>query len=464
MNVLLINSTWPYLESKHYKINVYTPEISTVWPPIGIGYIASCLEKYSHRVAIFDRNAEIAKLGNYESVNKKMVQMLEAFQADIVGISATTPTAEDAFFCSRIIKEIDPSVIVVLGGAHATALPEKILNKNKSIDIVSIGEGEETTVELCSGIALNQIRGIAFRNSDGEITITEKRAPIKNIDKIPYPARHLFDMDFYLKPSTQVIFGYKCSATSIISSRGCPNSCAFCAGPTMSQNKVRFHSVDYTINEIEMLINNYNVGGLFFTDEMFTGNRNRVLELCEQMVGRQMQNKIVWGAQLRVDYIDSQLLSAMKRAGCVQVEYGFESGSPRILKEMNKNITVEQCIAASRITKEVGLRQLANIIVGWPTEGLDDLLLTIKLVEETDPDFVSWHEFKPLPGSEGWKYAELYNMEENSFEKNEPFLFTTVSVEEKKEMIRVYTRCLEKQRGKTNTSSGLYSETSDSSK
>lgn len=438
MKILLINSTWPSFSSLDYEINVYTPEISTVWPPLGLGYIASELLRQGHDVIIYDKNAKFAFYKDIRQVNLKLMDQIKIFQPDIVGISATTPLIQDAFSSAELVKKYNHNIKVILGGVHGTALPRETLKSCTNIDIIIRGEGELTFAELCIEYNLEKVQGIAYRNSYGEIILTGNRTINMNIDSILYPARQLFDMPFYLQPSTQIIFGYNCSATSIISSRGCPNACSFCAGPIMSQNKVRLHSVDYTITEIEMLIKNYGVSGLFFVDEMFTANKERVLSLCHKMIKKGINTQLVWGAQLRVDYIDYEMLMIMKEAGCVQVEYGFESGSSSILKEMNKNITVERCIEASNITKKAGIRQLANIIVGWPTERLEDLKKTVQLVKQTKPDFVSWHEFKPLPGAKAWKYAKENHIEEESFEKNKPFIFCNVLENERKRMVELY--------------------------
>jgi radical SAM superfamily enzyme YgiQ (UPF0313 family) len=437
-------------------INVYTPEVSTAWPPIGIGYVASYLEKEGHSVIIYDRNAEIVKFKyRMDLVNNKLLELLVEFKPNLVGISSTTPTIKDAFKTAKAIKDFDTNIPVVLGGVHGTALPEESLNKCNSIDIIVVGEGEVTFSEICSTKPLSEVSGIVYRNPKGNILKNPQRLPIESIDSIPYPARHLFDMDFYLQPSTQIIFGYKCKGTSVVSSRGCPNACKFCAGPIISRNKVRYHSAQYTIKELEILLNSYDVEGVFFADEMFTGNRDRVIKLCKYMIEKKISTKLVWGVQIRVDFVDYELLKIMKAAGCVQVEYGFESGSQRILHEMGKNITVEQCIKAAELTHQAGLRLLCNIIVGWPSETLEDLNQTIKLVEDTIPDFVSWHEFRPLPGSNCWKYAKMYDMEDNSFEKNEPFLFCN---QERSTMKNQYENQLRMNSNIINTAQGLYSD------
>lgn len=457
MNVLLINSTWPKLIADEYSINVYTPEISTAWPPIGLAYIAGELNRNDNlNTHIFDRNSMVYIFNNIEKVNSLMIEKIKEFDPEIIGISATTPLIEDAFSTARIIKRLNPDKKIVLGGVHATALPFEILNKCKDIDIIVIGEGERTMVEICSETPLEHIDGIVYRNNNGKIIKNENRKLIKDIDEINYPSRELLNMDFYLQPSTQIIFGYNCRATSIVSSRGCHGNCGFCAGRILSRGCVRFHSAEYTIKEIEKIISDYKIEGLFFVDEMFLNNRERVIELCNQMIDKRISQNIVWGIQIRVDSVDHELLQLMKKAGCVQVEYGFESGSNRVLKSMNKQITREQIIQASDITRKVGIRQLANIIVGWPYETLKDLEKTVSLLERTKPDFVSWHEFKPLPGSKGWIYALENNVNDCSFENNEPFLFCKVKKEEKDIMKKKYLSLIKK--GNINNKNGLKME------
>lgn len=371
-----------------------------LWPPLGISYIAAVLEKNGHETRIIDRG--IINTKNHENigiVDGITAKILEKERPRIIGISATTPLIPDAYETAKLVKRILPNCTVVIGGTHATILPEKTLEECREIDIAVKGEGELAFLDLVQNKDLKTMKGISYRKGEKIVTNPE-REPIQNLDELPFPARHLLDMDFYTSIHNIVIRGVIVKATHVFTMRGCPYKCAFCAGSAAFGRKIRYNSVDYVIREIKHLISKYKIRGIYFAEDMFLSNKKRAVDLCNAMMKEGISKKIVWCAQLRVNSIDEDILKLMKKAGCIQVEYGFESGSQKMLDIMKKQTNVEQNYAAARLTKKVGLRFLADIIVGIPGEQKEDFIKTEKLITETKPDVIGFNIFIPLPGSE----------------------------------------------------------------
>jgi len=368
------------------------------WPSLGLAYVGVCLEQAGHDVRLLDRELAFRQKGTLELVDEESARALETFAPDIVGIGATTPTIPDAFRGAELAKCRCPGVPVVLGGTHATILPEETLAASPAIDVVVRGEGEQTMQEICAGADLATVAGVVFR-MDGQIIRTPARSPLAHLDAIPFPARHLYEMKEYLRSGSAVIRGVELRATHLFTSRGCPYRCSFCAGSAVFGDRVRFVSAGRVIEEIETILADYKVEGLYFAEDMFAANRRRALEICRLLVDSGLSRRIVWCAQLRVNSVDEELLTAMRRAGCIQVEYGFESGSQRILDLMNKKSTVKQNYDAAVLTRRAGIRVLADIIVGTPGETREDFMETIGLLKAVRPDHVGFNRYVPLPGS-----------------------------------------------------------------
>lgn len=371
-----------------------------LWPPLGISYVAAVLEKNGYKTRIIDRGIiNVKNNENIAVVNDVTKKILEKENPRIVGISATTALIPDAYETAKLVKRILPNCLVVLGGTHATILPVKTLEECREIDVVVRGEGEFTFLDLVKNKNFDNVKGICYRKNNKIIT-NPAREPIEALDELPFPARHLLDMKFYTSIHNIVIRGVIAKATHIFTIRGCPYKCSFCAGSAAFGRKLRYHSVDYVIKEIKHLILKYKVKGIYFAEDMFLSNRQRATELCNALIKEGLNKKIVWCAQVRVNSVDEDILRLMKKAGCVQVEYGFESGSQKMLDIMKKHTTADQNYTAARLARKVGLRFLADIIVGIPGEEKEDFIKTTSLIRETKPDVIGFNIFIPLPGSE----------------------------------------------------------------
>ena len=392
MNVCLI---YPLLSRKRSSID----ENKQYWPPLGLAYIAAVLENSGHRVKIIDRDLSLRKNKmSFEAVDKQTLDMVNEMPADIVGIGGTTPTFLDAAYTANLIKKDNPKRSIVFGGPHAAGEPILSLQECPAIDIVVRGEGEFSMLDIVSKKDLPDIQGITYRRQ-GTIISNDDRPLCPDLDQLPHPARHLLDMAFYTRPSRFTSRNLSLRTTSVFTARGCPYNCNYCAGPLMFQNKVRFHSPERVIAEINELVDKYNVEAVYFAEDMFLSSKPRAKIFMDLLVSSGLSKKMKWFAQIRSNVVDLELLGIMKQAGCAQVEYGFESGSQRILDLMGKRVKIEDNLRAARITRQAGVRFQANMIVGYPDETEDDFRASVNFIKKAKPQTVGFNIFMPLPGT-----------------------------------------------------------------
>ncbi|MEM1587253.1 MAG: radical SAM protein [Candidatus Bathyarchaeia archaeon] len=384
MKVILINP--PSQNAELLSIGIKAP-------PLGLAYLASVLERCRYEVKIIDAPA----LGL--SV-PQIMGTLSKEQPEIIGITASTPMIFDAYRVARAAKEVCPNSTVVLGGPHPTFLPIETLQECSAADIVCIGEGEETIVEIAEALRrrtnLSNVRGIAFRTTDGRIVKTEPRPLIKDLDSLPFPAWHLLPMDKY------TVLGRKAIVCHIMSSRGCPFHCIFCSSSRVFGKKYRARSAKNVVDEIEFLVSKYNPENIEFSDDEFTLNQKRVMEICDEIKKRKID--ITWACGSRVDTVSRDLLRKMKEAGCSFLYYGVESASQRILNFIKKGITLEQIKRAIMFTKEAGIKMMGSFIVGFPDETREEIKSTLSFPKKLKIDYVQFTIATPYPGT------ELYEM------------------------------------------------------
>ena len=363
-------------------------------PPLGLTYIAAVCEAAGAEVIIMDYIVR-----GYSTA--KLKKELNAFEPDIVGTNCVTMNFNRAAGILKSVKQINPSIITLMGGPHVSFDSENTLLLYPEIDIIVKGEGEATVKELL-GVIDNRkkwplIQGIVFRDKGQTIT-TAPRPFIKDLDALPLPARHLLPMARYQA------LGYP---VSIITSRGCPNQCIFCLGRRMVGHKVRFRSVGLIADEIEVLISQ---GSSFINiaDDLFTANKQRVKNLCSELVKRNLP--VFWSAFSRVNTIDTQTLKLMKQAGCHSVSFGIESGNPEMLKRVKKGITLDQARKASIACKEAGIRGHASFMVGLPGESLETMKDSLALQKELEIES-AYHFLAPFPGTTVREKIADYDLE-----------------------------------------------------
>ena len=344
---------------------------------MSLGFLASYLEKHGIRVSIID-----------ELAGQNVKRQLQLFSPDIVGITATTPVAADAYRIAAVAKKM--GMVTVMGGVHASILPEEARGH---VDVVVVGEGEDALLDIVK----NNIRsGIVSRTY------------LKDLDDIPLPARHLMQMDYYVRtkdrfPQTYLYFvPARTKVAALLTSRGCPYDCIFCHN-TWKNMPYRFSSPARVIEEIEGLIRDYGVQALFFIEDNFFVHKHRVARICEEMVKKKFN--VIWGANARVDNIDEDILLKAKQAGCRQVTFGFESGSQKILDILQKKTTVTQNVRAIELCNKVGIVPQGTVMIGNPHETLEDIRETQRFISNAAIESIGVCITTPYPGTALWEWC-----------------------------------------------------------
>jgi len=394
-----ISLIYPLLSKERSLID----ENKQYWPPLGLAYIAAILEKNGHQVQIIDRDIFLYRYKfDFQKIDEVTLKEIGSFKTDIVGISATTPNISDVMHLTKLVKNSNPGIITVLGGPHATCEPSATLKMCNSLDIIVRGEGEFTMLDLANRLPFENINGISFRKKS--VIINNPDRPLcAELDDLPFPARHLLDMKFYTRPSRFGGKGLNLRITSIFSARGCPYRCDFCAGYATFPGKVRFHSPERIIEELTSIVENYSVEAVFFADDMFLSSKDRIKKLMQLLKENKKLKNLKWIAQARANVIDEEILRLLKRSGCVGLEYGFESGSQRMLDIMNKRSSIEDNLKAAMLTRKVGLRFTSYIIVGYPQETESDFKKTVNFLKKAKPNLMAFSLFYPLPGTAIYK-------------------------------------------------------------
>jgi radical SAM superfamily enzyme YgiQ (UPF0313 family) len=366
MKILLIYPYW--LEERKKTEDV-------VVPPIGIYFVGAVLKENGYDVEIL----------NWHDINKSpeiIKKVLVDKKPDIIGFSILQANRWGGIEISRIAKQIDSNVKIVFGGVSATFLWEHFLTHFPEIDFVVIGEGEYSFLNLVRCIENNEeasienIKGIAFRK-DGEVVRTHPADSIQDLDQLPIPSKY---------------FEYR----HLSLTRGCPGNCNFCGSPLFWGSKVRFHSTKYFVDELEYLYKK-GINFFYFSDDTFSINKKRVIEICKEILARNL--RIVWVAISRVNYMSEEILSWMRKAGCIQISYGVESGSEKIRASLNKKIRTSDIERAFAATVRFGILPRAYFIYGCPGESWETIRETLDLIQRIKPLVVHFFVLSLFPGT-----------------------------------------------------------------
>ena len=362
--------------------------------PLGLGYIARVLHNAGHQVDVLD-------IWAHQWTNQEVIQNIRNIDHDIIGISAMSTQYAYVKWLIAELRKYSKAKITV-GGALATFSAEIVL-KHTQAEICVIGEGEVTFLDVLKNLDnLKTVEGIYFKQN-GEIIKNSPRKYIQNLDTIEFPDWALFPLEIYLKNCA--VFGYPhIKAMNIVTSRGCPWDCCFCS---KNFSGVRLRSIDNVIDEIKELKRRYAIRGIAFNDELVLINKQRAYELCQKIEPLQIK----WSCQGRVNNVDFDLLKRMKKAGCLSVGYGVESGSQTILDGMNKKTTVAQAHTALRDTVKTGMKPIVQMMYGYPGETRETLQETIDFFKNAvflGPEIINSLRLSatvPLPGAELYERA-----------------------------------------------------------
>lgn len=417
------------LVSPHKLIPVSFSITLKASPPIGLAYIAGALENQGYDVEVFDCVAEAPenyfKFIDNEDISAQGIdidQMLSSLgdHYDLIGLSMMfSNNWLINRYLANLLKKKYPKAVIVAGGEHASAIPEYCLQDCEGLDVVVVGEGEETISEIAillkEGNPYSDASGIAYKNreNNNEIVTAPRRKRIKEINAIVEPAWHLFPLDKYF--SNNISFGVTSDGNSlpIFATRGCPYSCTFCSSPLMWGTKYTMRDVDDVIREIKKLNTLYGVTNIDFYDLTAIIKKQWILDFCQAIKDNGL--KITWQipAGTRAEAIDFEVAQALNEAGCKNITYAPESGSIRVLKEIKKKVSLPKMLDSIGSSHTAGLNVKLNIMMGYPNETVSDVLKTAFFLMKASyygATDASPSVFNPYPGSA--LFQELYDNKE----------------------------------------------------
>jgi radical SAM superfamily enzyme YgiQ (UPF0313 family) len=363
-------------------------------PPLGLCYVAAACEAAGAQTIILDYIVS-------QYTPEKLRNALAHFKPDVVGATSVTMNFPEAIRIIQDVKAFDPGIITMMGGPHVSFDVHNSLACCPELDLIVIGEGEQTLQELLATIRQRHtwktIPGIAFREGAKAI-VTPPRPLIANLDALPLPARHLLPISRYQALGFPV---------SIITSRGCPNQCIFCLGRRMVGPKARFRDATQVVDEIEHILS-YGFTRINIADDLFTASSKRVEALCAEINARGV--RFDWSAFARVNTVTPQMLKSMRASGCDSISFGIESANPAILERVKKGITLDQARRAVAWSKAAGLRAHASFMVGLPGETPETLEETRRFAEELDIEH-GYHFLSPFPGTTLREEIDTYDLE-----------------------------------------------------
>jgi radical SAM superfamily enzyme YgiQ (UPF0313 family) len=365
-------------------------------PPLGIGYLAAALERAHVEVKVLD-------LVVFPYSRAFLEKVLTEFKPHVIGATAVTMTFNDAIKVITDAKSISPHLTTVMGGPHISFCAEETLREYPALDLVVIGEGDETVVELTQALEnqgdIRRIRGMAYREGS-DIRFTEARPPSIDVNTLPFPARHLLPLSRYRALGAPI---------TMTTSRGCPYQCIFCVGRRMVGAKVRYRNAQNVVDEFQYL-STLGFRQINVVDDLFTADKNHCIAICDEIIARDIRVK--WTSFARADTVSPDLLKRMRQAGCYAIAFGFESSNPDILKTIKKGITAEQMTEAVRMCVEADIIPHGSFILGLPGETPQTMKETVDFERYLDGmgAMVGSHFLAPFPGTRVREHSEEYGM------------------------------------------------------
>ncbi len=369
--------------------------LMTPYFPLGLLYLAATVRQAGYEVSIFD--------GMFAPGDQAFVAALEREQSQVVGISALATVRSAALRLAELAHR--PGATVVLGGADPTGRPESYLcyqaNGHRPVDLVVFVEGEQTLLELLprllngggAGTDLDQVKGLAYLNADGQVVSTPARPHLTDLDRLPLPARDLIDVEAYRR-AWRGRHGY--FSLSLIATRGCPYDCHWCQKSVFGRS-FRTRSPEAVAEEMQLIKERYHPDQIRIVDDVMGIDRQWTWAWHDAVLARGAVTP--FECLSRVDLANEELIHLLKEAGCQRIAFGAESGSQKVLNAMNKGTRVEQIRRAARLCRQYDIETYLYIMVGYPGEEWDDIRQTVALLKETRPDAFSSTIAYPLPGT-----------------------------------------------------------------
>jgi radical SAM superfamily enzyme YgiQ (UPF0313 family) len=359
--------------------------------PLGLYYLAAALNSKGIPTALMDFNIELPTRSGFR-------EYLRHLKPKVVGVTSYTFNFSVAKKIVEEIKRIEPKTVTVLGGVHASALPEEILEDTPALDVIVVGEGELTFLELCrkilDGETVEDIKGLTLRKN-GKVVVNPPRELIENLDDLPLPNREMLPFEKYPVASVQT-------------SRGCPYNCIFCNINRFYGRRIRLRDPRKVAEECSLLVGKYKRDRIYFFGDAFTIKPDWVEELCDEILRRRL--KFVWGCETRVDNVSLPLLRKMKRAGCSEIQYGIDYGDEKILKNLGKGFSLGEVSDAVAWTKKAELFVGAFFIFNVPGEDEGTMENTFNLIQRVPVDAVEVNLLTPYPGTLLWDNPGSFGM------------------------------------------------------
>ena len=376
-------------------------------PPLGLLYLAGYLKKNSQH-QVFGLDAQVEGL-DYDNDFK---QRIEKINPDVVGITAMTFTLIDVLktvdLVNQVEKNLNKKIIIVLGGPHVYLFPEETINLD-NIDFIIKGEGELPFFNLLEALEkqkeLSNINGLVYKEN-GQVINNLVGDFIDNLDEIPFPDRELLSIEKY-----NSLLGGNRIVTTMFTSRGCPFQCSFCDRPHLGK-KFRARSAQNIVDEMEECLK-LGIEEILVYDDTFTIDKQRTFDICDEIIKRDL--KFVWDIRARVDTVDEEVLKKLKQAGCARIHFGVEAGTEKILKVLNKGISLNQVEIAFKEANKLGIETLAYFMIGSPTETKEDINKTIKFAKKIKPDYAHITILTPYPATEIYRQALSQGVIKNDY-------------------------------------------------
>ena len=365
------------------------------YPPPGIAYLGAVAHQKGHDVLLLD--------GGLLSI-AQIIRKTQQFSPDMLGVTCWTIDRGMVWKLCNMLKRAVPKAILIMGGPHATIYPEHIFKLTHASAVV-LGEGEDTFSDIidafCEGRDFRNIPGMALRTDDNDVFYTETRQRIDDLDRVPLPYYAGFENFRFSHYGSHPPLPTPSAA--IISSRGCVFDCSYCASVRFWGSTWRFRSPENILAEIKWLVKEHGIRSLFFFDDNFPVNKNRVFTICEGIIKNKWNIK--WACCSHVKMINRELLKAMKASGCVAIDFGVESGDSNILMNINKRQSCDDIERAFRFTHEAGISAQAYLMVGNPGESESSVDNTIGLIKRIKPRMCGTNILWLLPGTKVYEDA-----------------------------------------------------------
>lgn len=362
-------------------------------PPINMALMASCLRRSGHEPFIYDFDW-------FEGNVDEMSGLILSQEPCVVGFTCLTPRIEVTLSIAARIKELDPDVKIVIGGAHINAVGKQSLYM-ACIDYAIYGEAEESFVELLKTIEaggdFDRVRNLIYRRS-GKVVMNPARPFIQDLDKLPFPAWDLLKLQNYIDPG--IFDGIH---MGVMTARGCPWNCIFCSSGVTWGRKVRFRSAENVADELQHIAEKLGITNVMFYDDTFTLNKERFLKICAEIMKRRLNLR--YYCQLRVDTIDDEVANGLAQSGCMTAALGIESGNEEILKTLKKGFKKSQAFKAVAALKSAGVPILASYIIGSPGDTHKSIKETFEFAKELDTNQAKFMICTPFPGTDLFRMA-----------------------------------------------------------